>query len=137
MGLFDQVGGALGSVLRGMGGEQAGLVGGVLDLLKNESSDGGLSGVVQAFQKSGLGDIVASWVGTGANLPVSAGQIQQVLGDERLRQLAQRVGVSPDGLAAKLAAILPGAIDQLTPDGKLPEAGLLGAAMNLLKGARS
>jgi len=136
MSLFDQVTGALRSTLQGMGGEQAGLVSGVLDLLRNEPG-GGLSGLVQLLQANGLGDAVASWIGTGANLPVSAAQIQEALGTERIQHLAERVGVSPDTVAAKLAAVLPGAIDQLTPNGNLPESNVLGQALNLLKGARS
>ena len=136
MSLFDQVTGVLRSTLQGMGGEQAGLVSGVLDLLQKEPG-GGLSGLVQLLQANGLGDVVASWVGTGANLPISAAQIQEALGADRIQHLAERIGVSPDSVASKLAAVLPGAIDQLTPDGTLPEAGMLGQALNLLKGARA
>ncbi len=136
MSLFDQVTGVLRSTLQGMGGEQAGLVSGVLDLLRNEPG-GSLSGLVQLLQANGLGDVVASWAGTGANLPVSAAQIQEALGTERIQHLAERIGVSPDTVAANLTAVLPRAIDQLTPDGTLPEAGMLGEALNLLKGARS
>lgn len=37
----------------------------VTSLLGQNSSAGGLAGIVQAFQKNGLDDIVNSWVGTG------------------------------------------------------------------------
>jgi len=136
MSLFDQVSRTLGSALQGMDGEQAGLIGGVLDALGKEH-EGGLSALVQLFEKKGLGDVVSSWIGTGANLPISAGQIQEVLGSQWVQQLAQQMGLSPDAVTAKLAELLPKAVDQLTPDGKLPESGVFAGATNLLKGARS
>ena len=37
----------------------------ITSLLGQNSSVGGLAGIVQAFQKNGLGDIVNSWVSTG------------------------------------------------------------------------
>lgn len=99
-----------------MGGEPAGLVGAVLDLL-GKGEGGGLSGLEQAFQAKGLGDIVSSWIRTGANLPISAGQIQEALGAERVQQLAQKIELSPDALTSKLAEFLMVAVDKLTPDG--------------------
>jgi uncharacterized protein YidB (DUF937 family) len=44
----------------------------VTSLLGQNSSAGGLAGIVQAFQKNRLGDIVNSWVGTGKNMPVTS-----------------------------------------------------------------
>jgi uncharacterized protein YidB (DUF937 family) len=61
---------------------------------------GGLAGIVQAFQKNGLGDIVNSWVSTGTNLPVTPDQIKQGLGGDFLSQLAAKAGVSPDAASA-------------------------------------
>jgi uncharacterized protein YidB (DUF937 family) len=56
-------------------------------------------------------------VGTGANQPITADQIHQAFGSDTVKQLAARVGMSPEDLAAKLSAVLPQAIDKLTPDG--------------------
>ena len=53
-----------------LGGGQSGMAGVLLNLLQNQP--GGLAGLVKTFQSKGLGDIANSWVGTGANLPVSA-----------------------------------------------------------------
>jgi uncharacterized protein YidB (DUF937 family) len=76
---------------------------------------------------------VSSWIGTGQNQSISASQIQSVLGSDVVKQLAAKIGVSPDAMSAKLAEVLPGAIDKLTPDGKLPEGGLLAAALTALR----
>jgi uncharacterized protein YidB (DUF937 family) len=102
-----------------------------------DSSSGGINGLIQAFHDKGLGDLVSSWVGTGANLPASGGEIQQAIGAERIQQFASSAGVSPETASNSLASILPGIIDKLTPNGTAPEAGLLDQAIGLLKGVAS
>src|SRR5262249_39241463 len=79
MSFFDQVAGALGAALGDTGGERTGLVTNVIEML-GKGQAGGLGGVVQAFEAKGLGNVVSSWISTGANLPISADQIRQVLG---------------------------------------------------------
>jgi uncharacterized protein YidB (DUF937 family) len=71
MRLFDQLGQAVGGILGG-GGNQNPLLQTVVGLLGQNSSVSGLAGLVQAFQKNGLTDIVNSWVSMGQNLPLSA-----------------------------------------------------------------
>lgn len=96
----------------------------VTSLLGQNSSVGGLAGLVQAFQKNGLADIVNSWVSTGQNLPVSAQQIKQGLGGDLLNQVASKAGLSPDAAGSQLAGLLPDLIDKLTPNGKIEAGGL-------------
>jgi uncharacterized protein YidB (DUF937 family) len=105
MGLFDGVLGGL------VGAEMATVVNGLIE------KHGGLQGIVAQLEQQGLGGAVRSWVGTGANQPITADQIHQAFGSETVNQLAARVGMSPEDLAAKLSAVLPQAIDKLTPDG--------------------
>lgn len=119
MGLLDQV-----------------LAEGVLGLL-GHGSERGLTGLVQAFQAKGLGDIVASWVSTGPNLPISPGELREGLGDQSIRLLAQRAGLSPDAVSAKLAEILPAVIDKLTPDGRIPDAAVRGHVAGWLPTGRA
>jgi uncharacterized protein YidB (DUF937 family) len=82
---------------------------------------GGLNEVVQQFESQGLGHIVQSWIGTGANQPISAEQLKSALGSEWVQQLAARVGVSPDVISSHLSEILPKIVDRLTPSGEVPE----------------
>lgn len=108
------------------------LVSAVLGLLQNHP--GGLAGLAQAFQQKGLGDIAASWIGTGSNLPISPEQIQQVLGSGAIQSLAAKAGLSPDTAGSQLAELLPGVVDKLTPGGQMPQGDLLSTGMNLLGG---
>lgn len=130
MSLFDAINDALGA-----NEAHAGLVTAAVEALGN-ASGGGLGGLVEAFQAKGLGDVVASWIGTGQNLPVSPEQIQSVLGSGLVQQLAARVGLPPEAASALLAQILPQAVDRLTPEGTVPAGGLLGQATGLLRGLR-
>ena len=78
MGLFDQIAGSIGGQilqqLGGGGGQQNPLLQMVAGLLQQP---GGLQGLIDQLQKGGLGAQAASWVGTGSNLPVEPGQLQQ------------------------------------------------------------
>ena len=87
----------------------------------NNPEIGGLTGLIEKFQKGGLGEIVSSWVGTGADLPVSADQITDALGVEKIQELASQAGVSENQISDGLATLLPPIIDRLTPDCQVPE----------------
>ncbi len=133
MGLLDEIVGKITGLMGHGEGEQSGLLEGVMQLLGNKET-GGLGGLVQSFQENGLGGIISSWIGTGENQPISADQIQQVLGNETIQNIAAKAGIAPEEISGKLAEFLPGVIDKLTPDGTIPEGGLLEKGMEFLKG---
>ncbi|PKO38139.1 MAG: hypothetical protein CVU33_09735 [Betaproteobacteria bacterium HGW-Betaproteobacteria-6] len=130
MGLLDSVVGALAG---GQSGGDNPLLSIVMQLINNPQT-GGLGGLVQSFQQGGLGDIVNSWVSTGQNLPISAEQIQAVLGSGQLQNIAAQLGMSTEQASGGLADLLPQLVDKLTPNGQLPEGGdLLAQGMDMLK----
>ena len=108
MGMFDNL---LGGVV---GAEMATVVSGLIE------KHGGVSGIVSQLEQQGMGSTVKSWIGNGANLPITPDQIHQVFGSDMVKELAAKVGLSPDVLAGKLSQILPTAIDKMTPNGTLP-----------------
>lgn len=132
--LGDLAGQALGGALAGSGSGQIGMMGAALQLLN--SQPGGIAGLAQSFAKNGLGDMVQSWIGTGANAPVTGDQIQNVLGSDAMKSFAEKAGVSPAAAGGHLAALLPTLIDKLTPNGQAPEGGvdLLSLGMKLFGG---
>jgi uncharacterized protein YidB (DUF937 family) len=105
MGLFD---GILGGVV---GAEMATVVNGLIE------KHGGVQGIVAQLEQQGLGSTVRSWVGTGANQAITPDQIHQAFGSDAVKQIAARLNMTPEDLAAKLSQVLPQAIDKLTPGG--------------------
>ncbi len=128
MGLLDELKGAASSLLGGSAGASP-VARSMLDLL---GQGGGLAGLVQTLQQKGLGDVVGSWVSTGQNLPISAQQVQSALGNQ-VSQLATQHGLSADAVSKALAQVLPGLVDQLTPNGNLPTAGALEQGLSALR----
>jgi uncharacterized protein YidB (DUF937 family) len=131
MGLFDDlskaVGGAIGKAVAGEGQGKLGQA--VIQWL----GSGGIQQLMAGFQAAGLDKIAASWIGKGQNLPISADQIQKVLGAATLGNLATQAGLAPKEAASQLSSLLPGLVDKLTPDGALPEGGALQQGLGLLK----
>jgi uncharacterized protein YidB (DUF937 family) len=81
---------------------------------------GGLGGLLDKLQKGGLGNVANSWVGPGQNQPASPGQLGSALGPDIIKTLAQRSGLSEEEITKGLSQILPGIVDKLTPNGRLP-----------------
>jgi uncharacterized protein YidB (DUF937 family) len=100
------------------------LEGAVLPVVLNEvlgsGGQGGLSAIVAKLQQAGFGDQVKSWIGNGANLPITAEQLQEVLGSDTVKQLGARFNIPVDQLAQILAQQLPKAVDGASPNGSLP-----------------
>ena len=106
--------GGLGGLLKGgLGGLFAGGAAGSI-------LSGGLGDLVKQFQQNGHGDVVNSWVGSGANKPISPNDLASALGSDRLSALTAQTGMSRDELLDGLSQQLPEVVDQLTPEGRLP-----------------
>jgi uncharacterized protein YidB (DUF937 family) len=124
MGLLDGLlGSVLGNVMGGQQGGAGGLASIVGGLLANDGEHGGLGGLVGKFEQAGLGNVVSSWIGSGQNLPISADQLQNVLGSDAVSGIAAKLGVNPTDALGQLSSMLPGLVDKLTPNGQAPAGG--------------
>jgi uncharacterized protein YidB (DUF937 family) len=114
MGLFDNLfGGALGQV-------EAAAMPALVSAALAKTNLGDVQGLVNQLQQGGLGSQVQSWLGSGANLPVSPDQLRAALGSDQVRQMAEHFGVSPDAALKLLSEHLPGVIDKASSSGALP-----------------
>ena len=114
------------------GGDQKGdMISTVMGLV---GGSGGLNGLISQFASKGLGDIINSWIGTGKNLPVSADQLQSVLGNDTVKNLASKLGMESGALTSQLTNLLPEVVNKLTPDGKVPEGDIMSKGMDMLGG---
>lgn len=129
MGLFDSVAGAM---LGKLGGNKGAMVQVAMDLFNQY---GGLEGVIEKFNAGGLAAQTASWVGKGANLPVSAEQIAQILGGNTIADIATKLSMNTNDVSSNIAEYLPQIIDKMTPDGEVSagSGNLLTAVLGMLK----
>jgi uncharacterized protein YidB (DUF937 family) len=121
--LSNIFGDLIGGVLKGMTGQQgegSGLPAILAQILGNTNL-GSIGGLLEQLQKSGLGPQVSSWLGNGANLPISADQLRAALGDENVRQIAASLGIPVDQILAQLSQHLPATIDKMSPNGTLEQ----------------
>jgi uncharacterized protein YidB (DUF937 family) len=124
-GMLGGQGGGLGGMLGGGGGLGGGMPGGLGGLLGGllgggGLAGGGLGGLLDQFRQSGYGDHVDSWVGTGQNRRLAPDELSQALGPDTLDELEQQTGLPRQQLLSELSEELPDAVDQFTPDGRLP-----------------
>jgi len=94
---------------------------------------GGLDGFLEKFKANGLGETVASWVGTGDNHPVSGDQIHSALGPDVIAQIASKLGMDQEKAMSLLSQYLPLVINQLTPNGEVEEGSWLSKGLDMLK----
>ncbi|MFW6730705.1 MAG: YidB family protein [Synechococcus sp.] len=110
MALFDTL---VSGVLSAVAGDKAPVL---QDFL---NANGGVTGLADKFQKGGANEVFASWVSTGANQTITPQQIEAVLGHEKVKEMAARLGIDPAQASDFLARTLPGLVDQLTPQGQM------------------
>ncbi len=135
MGLFDefakQVAQAAQTFAEGSSPE---LAQGFLEMLQQR---GGLDALIRRFQEQGLGDVIASWISTGPNQPITPEQLARVLDPEQLRELSRQAGVALSHVPELLAALVPTLVDRLTPEGDVPGPyQLIRMAVGFLRGER-
>jgi uncharacterized protein YidB (DUF937 family) len=128
MGMLDEI-----MAVTGLGGspqasQHAGALGAIMEYI-NSPQVGGLSGLQQMFEQKGLGGLMSSWVGTGQNLPISQDQLQSVLHSGALEQVAAKAGIDPSQLTSIMSTLLPHVVDKLTPNGQVPDTGVLSQMM--------
>jgi uncharacterized protein YidB (DUF937 family) len=143
-----QAGGGLGA---GLSGGIGGLLGGgagamlptllpsVLGMLGGGSGGGqtGMHQLLASMQAKGLGNVADSWVGPGPSQPISPDQAEQALGSDKVAQLSAQSGLPVEQVRQGLSAILPGLVNHLTPNGKVPAAGEVQNAIGGLLGGLS
>lgn len=136
MGLLDDVLGMAGMENAAQSQQHAGALSLILNYI-NSPEVGGIAGLQKMFQEKGLGGIIASWIGTGQNLPISADQLQNVLQGGALQNMAAKCGVDMSQLTAIFSQLMPHAVDQLTPNGQIPDSSVLEQMMKGLAAGQS
>jgi uncharacterized protein YidB (DUF937 family) len=106
MGLLDSLG--LGDALKGALGQ-----------VEAAALPALINGVLAKTQYHDLNTQVQSWLGPGANLPITEDQLKAVLGNAQVQEFARHLGLPVDQTLAMLAKFLPDIIDKASPNGVL------------------
>ena len=129
-------GGGLGDILGSVlgGGSAGGGAGGLGDLLKGGLGGvlaggaagtvlgGGLNDLLKQLGDGGQKEVADSWVAKGPNKDIAPNDLAGALGADQIGMMMQQSGLSKQELLEGLSQYLPGVIDQLTPDGRMPSA---------------
>jgi uncharacterized protein YidB (DUF937 family) len=121
MGLLDNLG--LGDALKGaLGQVEAAALPTLINAVLAKTQYQDLNGHVAALQKGGLNSQVQSWLGPGANLPITEDQLKAVLGNAQVQDFARHLGLPVDQTLKLMAQYLPDIIDKASPNGVLKPA---------------
>jgi uncharacterized protein YidB (DUF937 family) len=97
-----------------------------------------LAGLASKMSQSGdLGSLVNSWLGDGANSPISAESIMGLLGEGGIEKFAGLLGTDTASATQGLADVIPQMMDKASSGGSLLDSvgglgGLMDAAKSLL-----
>lgn len=114
MGLFD-------SILGGLAAKDTQHAALYDEVGKLIAQSGGVGGLVQQFEQKGLGGLISGWVGTGPNPGISADQVVNVIGHDRIAAVAAKAGLTEQQVTDGISKLLPVVVDHLTPNGQVPD----------------
>ncbi len=118
MGLLDDLN--LGGALKGaLGQVEAAAAPALINGLLAKTQFGDLNGLVTQLQQNGLGQQVQSWLGNGANLPITADELKSVLSNEQVQEFARHLNLPVDTVLKLLSENLPNVVDQASKNGQL------------------
>jgi uncharacterized protein YidB (DUF937 family) len=118
MGLLDNLG--LGDMLKSLLGQaQSSALPALINAVLAKTQYHDLNGLVAALQKGGLDAQVKSWLGPGANLPITEEQLKAVLGNAQAQDFARHLGLPVDQAPKVMAQYLSEIVDKASPNGVL------------------
>lgn len=118
-----------------LGGADSGAISSVLgNLLSGGDSNSGLAGIVSAMKEKGMGSIADSWLGDGDNEEISTDQVRDIVGGDRISEMASQLNTDEGSLLDGLKDALPQILDKSSSGGSLLDnIGGLSGALNMAK----
>ena len=117
-------------------------IGDVMGSLLGGGAEGGaggldLGGLVNGLKEKGMGDVADSWLGDGENAEISADQLKEVIGGDKITEAAAKLGTDEGSLLDSLKDAIPQMVDKSSNGGSLLDSvgglgGLAGMAKKFL-----
>ncbi len=124
--LMDKLGGGdgnLDSITSALGG-----------LLSDNNGNLDLGSIVSGLQEKGLGSVVESWLGDGDNESISADQVKELFGSEKVSEIASQLNTDEGSVLDGLSEALPQILDKSSSGGSLLDSiGGIDGVMNMAK----
>ncbi len=94
-----------------------------------------LSNIFSKLEDANLGEIISSWISSGENAPIDTDNLKNLLGEEKISEFAQKLGIDIDSATETLKDLLPQVIDKATPEGDsiLDQIGGIDGIINMAK----
>lgn len=109
-----------------LGGDGAALnvdsvVSGLQNLLPNNNGDLDISALVEMFTSNGggLAAMASSWLGDGSNDGFDLSSVMSLLGESKVSQFAEGLGLNKDQAAGGLSEMIPDLVDKGSEGGNL------------------
>lgn len=110
------------------------MLGGLLGGNSDSSQGLDFGSLLSGLKDKGLGDVAQSWLGDGDNEEISASQLEDVLGAEKVQEMASQLGTDQDSLLSGLSEALPQMVDKSSSGGNLLDSvGGIGGLASLAK----
>jgi uncharacterized protein YidB (DUF937 family) len=119
MALFDDIASGVDPQFN-LAAKAKGLIAYLLSLITDPRS-GGIGGFFKRMTQSGLESVSKRILGGHDKSPLSSEQVEKLLGDDTLHQIANRFGVGEKVATSASAFLLPHILGALTPGGRVPD----------------
>ncbi len=103
-------------------------------LLSDNDGNLNLGNIVAGLQEKGLGSVVESWLGDGENEAISADQVKELFGSEKVSEMASQLNTDEGSVLSGLAEALPQVVDKSSSGGSLLDSiGGIDGVLNMAK----
>ncbi len=104
------------------------------NLLSDDDGNLNLGNIVSSLQEKGLGSVVESWLGDGDNEAISAAQVKELFGSEKISQVASQLNTDEGSILDGLSEALPQVVDKSSSGGSLLDSiGGIDGVLNMAK----
>ncbi len=89
-----------------------------------------LGSIISKVQNGDFGEIIGSWIGSGENAPIEPEKVPELIGEDKIQEFAQKLGVDEESAKKALADALPTVVDKATSE----DSNLLGDLLDKVGG---
>lgn len=95
---------------------------------------GGAGGFIEQLKSQATQEKLKTWFQDGKQFVLSQEQVQKLIGNERIKAIAEKLSTTPDAIATQLAQVLPPLLEKVQAvSNAIPENSIAGKMLNQVK----